>query len=185
MKLIHPTGVNMIITKRGDSGKTSLLNGKRVWKDDRIIEALGSLDELSSFIGLVRSKIKRKNDQKLLITIQKNLYQIMAVIAGSKENLDGLKESIGKIERLILEKEKKLPKIIRFILPDGEEISSWFHILRVISRNTERKVVACFKKEKILKKNKNQKIIFAYLNRLSDLFFILAREFQTKEETLV
>lgn len=185
MKLIHPTGVNMIITKGGDSGKTSLFNGKRVWKDNRIIEALGSLDELSSFIGLVRSKINKKNEQEILTTIQKDLYQIMTVIAGKDKNLNRLKTNTLQIEYLILEKEKKLSKITRFILPGGEEISSWFHILRVICRKAERKLVSCFKKEETLKKNKNQKIIFAYLNRLSDLFFILAREFNPRNEIIV
>lgn len=166
-----------ISTKTGDQGLTSLYNGKQVSKSDPSIEALGEIDELSSFIGLVRGKINNKEEKRFLIIIQKDLYKIMAVLAGKYDPLTKLKKNLKIIERLIEEKEKKLPKIKRFLLPGETSLSSWFHILRSICRRGERKVVGYLGKKEL----KNKKIIFQYLNRLSDWFFIMARNYQKKE----
>lgn len=161
-------------TKTGDHGFTSLYDGRRVLKSDLPIEALGHIDELSSFIGLARSKIKNEKEKNFLVSVQKDLYRIMAVLAGKNDSLaDDLKKNLKTIEQLIEEKEKKMPKISRFLLPGESELSSWFHILRVVCRRAERKVVDYLKKTK----TENKKIIFQYINRLSDLFFMMARDY--------
>ena len=165
-----------IYTKTGDKGTTSLFGGKRVSKSDLQIEAYGSIDELSSFSGLVAAKIKNKTDKNFLIELQKDFYKIMAVLSGAKVNLDFLEIKISNFEKKIDFLDKKLPRLRRFILPSGAEISSWFHVLRVICRRAERKVIKHSQKElKVIK----------YLNRLSDLFFTLARYYNKGREVVV
>lgn len=162
-----------IYTKTGDKGETSLYAGKRISKSSFQVGAYGSIDELSSFIGLVLSKIKNKKETDLLTTIQKDLYQIMSYLASAPSNLDHLEERVLKFEKLIDEKGERLPKLTRFILPQGTELSSWFHILRTVCRRAERSVVAT---------RNNQLAIIKYLNRLSDLFFIFARLYNKGRE---
>lgn len=164
-----------IYTRTGDKGLTSLYGGKRVSKSDVQIEAYGSIDELSSFIGLVVSKIKNKEDKNFLIELQKDFYKIMAVLSGAKVDLDFLESKISDFENRINLLDKKLPRLKRFILPGGTEVSSWWHILRVICRRAERKVIKHSQKLKIIK----------YLNRLSDLFFTQARIYNQGKEILV
>lgn len=160
-----------IYTKGGDKGKTSLYGGKRVSKTDPQVEAYGSVDELSSFIGLVASKSK-PNEQKILLDLQKDLYKIMSYLSGANLDLGFLDLRMKEFENEIDQIDKKLPKLTRFILPGGNELSAWFHILRVICRRSERKVIKYYSSLKI-KKFKFE--IIRYLNRLSDYFFILAR----------
>lgn len=170
-----------IITKNGDQGKTSLYGGKKVYKDDLFVEAYGSLDELSSFIGLVVNFLKKEKD--FFISLQKDLYQIMAFLALAPVDISYLKEKIILIEKTTESEEKKLPKINQFILPTGALISSWFHVLRVICRRAERRVVS-LRKNKIISQ-KDWLMIIVFLNRLSDLFFILARKYNQKKDILV
>lgn len=161
-----------IYTKTGDDGTTALYGGKRLLKSDLQVEVYGSVDELTSFIGLVKDKTKDKKDKVFLINIQKDLYQIMAFLSGAKLDLKSLEEKILTFENKIDELEKKLPKLNRFILPGGTEISSWFQILRVICRKTERNVI----------RFNNNIIIVKYLNRLSDLLFVMARNYGKSKE---
>ncbi len=164
-----------IYTKNGDKGQTSLFGGKKVFKSDNIIEAIGSVDELNSFIGYLVIKIKNKKDKDFLVEVQKDLYQIMSVLSGGKENNNFLEERILIFEKNIDEIEEKLSSLNKFIIPGGTEISSLFHILRVICRRAERAVVKCFLN--------NHLLIIKYLNRLSDLFFIFARVYVKNKET--
>lgn len=154
-----------IYTKTGDKGKTSLFGGKRIGKSHPQVESYGTVDELTSFIGLISSKLKNKKDRLFLIEIQMDLWKIMAVLSGTKKDLSNLSKRVLVFEKRIDGLEKKLPKLRRFILPGGTELSSWFHVLRVICRRTERSVVRLNK----------ESIIIQYLNRLSDLFFVMAR----------
>ncbi len=165
-----------IYTKTGDKGETSLFGGKRLSKSDLLIEAYGQIDELSSFIGLATAKIKSKKNTNFLVDIQKDLYQIMAYLSGAKINLDFLEKKVFYFEKKIDDLEKKLPKLNRFIIPGGTETSSLFHILRVVCRRCERSIVR-------LRINHSLKII-PYFNRLSDLFFVLAR-FYNKDREIV
>lgn len=165
-----------IYTKTGDKGITSLFGGKRVSKSDVQIEAYGSIDELSSFVGLVVNILKRKSDKEFLVNLQKDFYKIMASLSGAKIDLVFLEKKIFDFEEQINNLDKKLPKLKRFILPGGSEISSWFHILRAICRRAERKVI---------KYNQKELRIIKYLNRLSDLFFTLARYYNREKEVVV
>lgn len=165
-----------IYTKTGDDGTTVLYGGKRLLKSDLQVEAYGSIDELTSFIGLVVNKLINRKDKFFLISLQKDLYQIMAVLSGA--NIDSkflFEEKVLTFENKIDELEKKLPKLNKFILPGGTEISSWFHILRVICRRAERNVV----------RFNNNIIIVKYLNRLSDFLFIMARNYGKNKEIVL
>ncbi|KKQ24484.1 MAG: Cob(I)alamin adenosyltransferase [Candidatus Roizmanbacteria bacterium GW2011_GWC2_37_13] len=164
-----------IYTKTGDKGTTSLFGGKRVSKSDLQIEANGAVDELTSFVGLVTTKVKDKKTRQFLVSIQKDLYKIMSCLSGMKINLQYLDISIKGFEDKIDQLDKKLPRLNKFILPGGTEASAWFQILRVVCRRAERKVVA-------IKQYNN---IIIYLNRLSDLFFTLARFYNRGREVVV
>ena len=138
-----------IYTKTGDDGSTSLFGGKRILKSSQQIEALGSLDELNSYLGLVMVKVKDEKDKRLLSMIQKDLYQIMAVLSGADKNLKEVEEHITKFEQFMDNSKLKLPKLKRFILPAGKETACWFHVLRVVTRRAERRVVNFFTKSQL------------------------------------
>lgn len=173
-----------IYTKTGDSGTTSTYGGRRVLKSDPQIEVCGQIDELSSFIGLTIAKINSSSHKKFLTQIQKDLYLIMSFFAGAKVKIDNLPQKTKKIEKEIDNLEKKLPKLNRFILPQGSELSCFFHIARTICRRVEREVVGYFEKEKPLVIEGEKLEIISYLNRLCDLFFVLARFYNTKDITV-
>ncbi len=164
-----------IYTRTGDTGTTGLYGGKRLSKSDLQVEAYGNIDELTSFIGLVKEKIKDKNDKLFLISLQKDFHQIIAVLSDAKINLKFLEARVLDFENTIDSLEKKLPKLTRFILPGGTEISGWFHILRVICRRAERSVV----------RFNNNVLIVRYLNRLSDLLFVMARTYGKNKEVVL
>lgn len=164
-----------VYTRTGDRGKTSLFNGQRVSKSASQIEAYGTVDELTSFIGLVASLIKNDPDRIFLIGVQKDLYRIMAVLSGSSLDLKSLEEKVVRFEKKIDSIDKDLPKLRRFIIPGGTEKSAWFHVLRVIGRRAERNVV----------RFNNDSLIVKYLNRLSDLFFTLARRYGHGKEIVL
>lgn len=163
-----------IYTKTGDKGTTALFGGKRISKANLQVEAYGSVDELSSFLGLLIYKLKPTTYKLFLIDIQKDLYKIMAHLSGAKLDLGFLDFRVEEFEKKIDGMDKKLTKLTRFILPGGSELSSWFHILRAVCRKSERRVVAYFQNNETMKQYNNIAIL-KYLNRLSDLFFTLAR----------
>lgn len=169
-----------IYTKRGDKGKTSLLDEnntqrKRVSKDSLKINAVGAIDELNSSLGIAASFCKEQKTGKLIEDVQKDLFKIGSIIAGSK--LRFTKTKTKKLERIIDELEGKLPVLKNFILPGGSKFASHLHFSRSLSRKAERKVVA------LSKKNKLKPQILTYLNRLSDFLFMLAREANHKKGT--
>ena len=170
--------VNMpIYTRTGDDGTTATYGGIRRSKSDLLFYAIGAIDELTSFIGLVIGKLNNEKDKLFLSKVQENLYLIMANLSGGKKNLDNLNEEVKIIEKKIDEMELTLPKINKFILPQGTELSSWFHVIRTICRRAERNIVKLFDNNGAMKQYNN---ITRYLNRLSDLFFVMAR-FYNKE----
>ena len=180
--------VNMVIyTRTGDLGTTDIYGGKRISKADCQIETYGSIDELTSYIGLVVVKLKNGNDKNLLIQIQKDLYQIMSFLSGAKIDLFFLEKKVLVFEKTIDEIEKKLPKLNKFILPGGNEISSLFQILRVLCRKAERRNIDFFNSTslKLREASKNRLLIIKYLNRLSDLFFDLARKYGKNNEVVL
>jgi cob(I)alamin adenosyltransferase len=171
-----------IYTRTGDGGTSVTYGGKRFSKSSPQFEAEGTLDELSSFIGLITNKKIDSDDKKLLAQIQKDLYLIMAYISGKKDTIKNIDDKVKKFEQEIDAIQTKLPKLNQFIVPDGTKTAAWFHILRTVCRRSERSVVRYFETLEI--GNCELKIL-SYLNRLSDLFFVLARKYsQGKEKTL-
>jgi cob(I)alamin adenosyltransferase len=168
-----------IYTRTGDTGTTSLYGGKRISKADCQVETYGSIDELTSYIGLVVVKLKSKKDASFLIGIQRDLYQIMSFLSGAKVDLKLLENKVQIFEKTIDEIENKLPKLNKFILPGGNEISSLFQIVRVLCRKAERRCIDYFNLKHI---TDYELRIIKYLNRLSDLFFDYARKYGKNRE---
>lgn len=165
-----------IYTKTGDKGETSLFGGKRVWKDDLRIEAYGSIDELNSIIGIAISEVKNEELIKELRGIQNELFVVgsdLATPIGSdskKAVVPRVDESYSKrLEGIIDRFDGKLPELKQFILPGGLKGAAILHNARTVCRRAERNVVALSKIENI------GTGIVQYLNRLSDLLFVLAR----------
>ena len=166
-----------IYTKTGDKGDTGLIDGSRALKSDLRIIAYGEVDEANSHIGLIISNIKGNSIfddlEKILFDIQHDLFVLGAELANPKNTKDDnmlvKKEMITNIERYIDELESELAPISYFILPGGTVESSLIHICRTVVRRAERTTVALSREQKI-----NQDILM-YLNRLSDLLFVLAR----------
>ncbi|RUA11752.1 MAG: cob(I)yrinic acid a,c-diamide adenosyltransferase [Flavobacteriia bacterium] len=171
-----------IYTKTGDQGKTSLFGGTRVYKFNLRIEAYGTVDELNSYIGLIRDQEIDENAFKTLIKIQNDLFTLGSMLATppEKEKLKSGKDrlKIPKIDEKnasILEEEidrmnKDLPEMTHFILPGGHSTVSFCHIARNICRRAERITVHLDHTEPV------DPNILIYLNRLSDYLFVLARK---------
>lgn len=162
-----------IYTKIGDEGKTFFFGCGMIHKDDPRIEALGALDELNSVLGIAISSITEEKLVQILNKIQNDLFQAGADLSGysfqgyeAKVTEDHVKE----IEQLIDQLQHKLGFPEKFILPGGTISSSYLHFCRVITRRAERSLV---KLNRILKLNP---ILLCYINRLSDLLYVLARE---------
>jgi len=166
-----------IYTKTGDRGDTGLFSGKRVSKASLRIEAIGTVDELNSVIGLAISNIKdqKSNMTKKLIEIQKDLFTIGAALANPRQALN-LSKRVKEFENQIDEMTKKLPPLFNFILPGGGTAGAFFHLARTVARRAERRIVALSKKENV------DKEILIYVNRLSDLFLTMSRFINQKEK---
>jgi cob(I)alamin adenosyltransferase len=165
-----------IYTKTGDEGETSLFGGVRVWKDDCRIRAYGTVDELNAFLGLALSELKSEELVPLIRNLQNELFIIGADLAAPSNEDSGngfiprlSESSISSLENFIDFYEKKLPELKNFILPGGLRGSAYLHVARTVCRRAEREIVTLSKTEKI---NGN---IVVYVNRLSDLLFMLAR----------
>jgi cob(I)alamin adenosyltransferase len=164
-----------IYTKTGDLGQTSLLGGTRVSKGHERVEAYGTLDELNSFIGLIRDLITGDHYKAILKTIQEKIFIAESWIASdpsikTKKLPVILEKDIKVLEKEIDDMNKALPELRHFILPGGAPVVSYCHIARTVCRRAERLVI------RLKEKNKEDVIIMKYLNRLSDYFFVLARK---------
>jgi len=169
-----------IYTKTGDTGTTSLFGGKRVPKDDLRIEAYGTVDELNSMLGVVRSLKPKKKIDKIVTLIQNHLFQVGADLATPYGSNDSYIPRIdathaAELEEIIDELQEKLKPLKVFILPGGSVIAAHLHLARTVCRRAERAVVRLARNEEI------GSHIIVYLNRLSDLLFVLARFANTVE----
>ncbi len=163
-----------IYTKTGDKGTTSLLGGTRVSKAHLRIEAYGTVDELNSFIGLLRDQPVNSRRAAFLIEIQEQLFTVGSHLAnepGKRQfSLPNLDESlILKLEEAMDEMDKALPPMKNFILPGGHASVSFGHVARCVCRRAERQVIRLQEGEEI-----DQRIV-QLLNRLSDYLFVLCR----------
>ena len=163
-----------IYTKVGDKGRTAFFGCGMIAKDDPRIEAFGALDELNSVIGVSSCFIADDKIKDLLKKIQNDLFQVGADLGGSQlsyESMPRVKaEHVLELETAIDELHEKLGMPKTFILPGGTEASSFLHLCRAIARRAERELV---KVKSVI--NINQEI-YHYINRLSDLLYVLARE---------
>ncbi|MFH1970901.1 MAG: cob(I)yrinic acid a,c-diamide adenosyltransferase [Patescibacteria group bacterium] len=162
-----------IYTKKGDKGKTDIFDSKcvskiRVDKDDIRLQVIGSIDELNSCLGIISSLLKDKKEVLFIEKIQKDLFLMNSLLAGVK-NIRFSKNKVNYLEEKIDLLEKKLPKLTNFILPGGTEISGFYHLARSLTRRVERNIVS------FAKENNFNLSILVFINRLSDLFFILSR----------
>jgi len=161
-----------IYTKTGDEGKTSLFDNSRVWKSDERIMSYGAVDELNSSIGIALSLELDNEIKEILIKLQNDLFIVGSDLANpnmANKKIRTTEEMIIFLEQKIDLLEPQLKPLTSFILPGGTLLASILHLSRTISRRAETHVVALSKSEDI---NKEAVI---YLNRLSDLMFILAR----------
>ncbi len=172
-----------IYTKTGDTGKTSLLGGTRVDKDCMEIDAIGEVDELNSFIGILVEEAQDESYARVrnrLLSIQHNLFTLGSMIAAAQTTVVKIpmliKADITKLEKWIDVMTDELPPLTQFILPGGGECATAAFFARAICRRAERRVVELKKENALL-----SPIAVQYLNRLSDFLFTLARWFNLKE----
>ena len=165
-----------IYTKTGDKGKTSLFGGKRVDKNSPRIEAYGTVDELNTSLGVAASFVKVREIKSIIQKIQNELFNIgselsnpQKIVRDTKSYIVLGKEKTLELESIIDQMDKKLPPLNQFIIPGGTNSASLIHLSRAVTRRAERRLVTLSKKESI---NKN---ILSYLNRLSDLLFVMSR----------
>ncbi|WP_268036253.1 cob(I)yrinic acid a,c-diamide adenosyltransferase [Algoriphagus sp. PAP.12] len=164
-----------IYTKTGDQGKTSLLGGERVPKSHLRIDAYGTVDELNSFVGLLRDQQINESRSEILKEIQDRLFTIGADLAtpAGKDKVkkpDLLPEDIELLEKEMDQMEEQLPALKAFILPGGHQAVSFAHLARTVCRRAERRAVELGAEEDV------NSLVIQYLNRLSDYFFVLGRK---------
>ena len=163
-----------IYTKTGDSGETTLFGGRRVSKSDLRVDAYGTVDELNSFIGLLADSLDQTTVLDLLRNVQHRLFSIGAHLASDPEKnpmpADLDTEDIALLETAIDAMDEGLPVLKNFILPGGHPTVSLCHICRTVCRRAERLVVAVHQHDSV------DAQVLQYLNRLSDYFFVLARQ---------
>jgi cob(I)alamin adenosyltransferase len=164
-----------IYTKTGDDGTTGLFGGGRVPKNSPRIEAYGTVDELNSVIGILAAQQGSAYFLTMLQDFQRTLFVLGSDLATPLESkttysIPRIEESdVKKLESLIDSEELHLPPLERFILPGGSAIAGYFHQARTVCRRAEREVITLSQSEKL------GEFDIQYLNRLSDLFFVLAR----------
>ncbi|HPA24384.1 MAG TPA: cob(I)yrinic acid a,c-diamide adenosyltransferase [Candidatus Cloacimonas sp.] len=164
-----------IVTKSGDSGKTSLYSGEKVFKDDLRVQAYGTLDELNAWIGECRNYLSDERQKENLLEIQKTLFRCMGQLATKNGTFPDpiTNKDVDNITELVYSLEKNL-HLKGFVLPGGNSVSAKLDICRTVARRAERKIIALSRKEKIAPE------LIIYVNRLSDFFFVLARTEENK-----
>jgi cob(I)alamin adenosyltransferase len=163
-----------IYTKKGDKGETSLIGGSRVAKSNLRIEAYGTLDELNSYIGLIRDFSVDQEQKDTIGHIQSHVFIAESIYAADSEaaliNLPRLTEKdIELLEHEMDRMNELLPELKNFILPGGHPVVSYCHIARTVCRRAERILV------RLDFKNPEKELVNKYINRLSDYLFVLAR----------
>ena len=168
-----------IYTKTGDTGSTSLFGGTRVAKHHIRINGYGTVDELNSWLGLLRDQEMNVHFREILITTQDKLFTVGAILAtdpekaqlkSGKDRLNIPLISIADVEQLEKEMDQELKPLQSFILPGGHTTVSYCHIARTICRRAERMVSLLHENEPV------DGMVLTYLNRLSDYLFVLARK---------
>ena len=164
-----------VYTKNGDTGTTQLIGGTRVSKSSLRLESYGTIDELNSFIGLIRDQEIDEKYTLQLIEIQDRLFTIGSSLASdpnkSKMKIPDLLESdIQFLEQSMDDMDKELPEMKFFVLPGGHQTVSYCHIARCVCRRAERVIISLHEHEFV------SEIVFKYINRLSDYLFVISRK---------
>ena len=163
-----------IYTRKGDAGETSLFSGERVAKDEARLEALGEIDELVAVLGLAKAQVAPSAVAVRLTAIQSELYLILADVASTGDSRKAATprlpdDAVAILESLIDHYEAQLPPLRDFIVPGASPGSAAMHVARTVCRRAERRVTSIARAFPI------DPYCLAYLNRLSDLLFVLAR----------
>lgn len=163
-----------IYTKTGDSGQTSLVGGTRVSKTELRIEAYGTVDELNSYVGLLRDQEVNNDRKDILKEIQDRLFTIGSILASepeqTKKRIPDLHESdIERLEKEMDKMDENLEPMRFFILPGGHQSVSFGHLARTVCRRAERITL------KLAQESEVNDLVIKYLNRLSDYLFVLCR----------
>ncbi|MDE6551892.1 MAG: cob(I)yrinic acid a,c-diamide adenosyltransferase [Muribaculaceae bacterium] len=165
-----------LYTGTGDSGTTSLVGGQRISKCSARLEAYGTVDEFSSFLGVVSSSEKCPEDVRLqILDIQNRLFDVGCYLATGVEKdvvpscnaLDG--DCIECLEHWIDDLDSRTPKIRAFVLPGGCQLAAHFHVARTVCRRAERRILALAAEDPV------DPLVLRWFNRLSDYLFIAAR----------
>jgi len=162
-------------TRTGDNGETNLFNGERISKNSQRMSVEGNLDELNSLIGLAIAQIKNESVKEILLQVQNDIFIIGSEIATPEKEKVSYKvpeitaDHVRRIEDFTNKIGNQLEPLQKFILPGGTVNAALFHTIRAVCRRAERSIVALAENEKI-----NGEIL-KYCNRLSSLFFVLAR----------
>lgn len=165
-----------IYTKTGDKGMTSLIGGKRVPKNSARLESYGTIDELNSYLGMIRSFQIDLQVVEELVIIQSRLFDIGGNLATDSEQTEikvrlGVKENdIDLLEKAIDRMDAEVPPMKYFVLPGGNQVVSFCHMARTVCRRAERRILD-LSEETIV-----DELVLRYINRLSDYLFILSRK---------
>lgn len=165
-----------LYTRTGDQGQTSLVGGQRVSKTCARLESYGTIDELNSFLGLLISHLTDEEDRTYLQHIQSELFVVGSYLATDVATTPLRAQSVMTADRVealeqkIDEVDEALPPLRLFVLPGGSQTASLCHVCRTICRRAERRILALAEETEI------DPLVIAYVNRLSDLFFALARK---------
>jgi cob(I)alamin adenosyltransferase len=168
--------ITKVYTRGGDMGKTSLVGGQRVSKASARLEAYGTVDELSSHLGLLAAMISDADDKELIIRIQNCLFNVCTNLATDQEQTPlspsaFLPEGeIELLERKVDEIMQLLPERQGFVLPGGAKEAAQAHVCRTVCRRAERRIVALSEEAQITPS------VLQYVNRLSDYLFVLAKK---------
>ena len=168
--------ITKVFTKEGDGGMTSLIGGVRVRKTNSRIEAYGTVDELSSQLGLLAATMKDADDTEMMFDIQRNLFTVCSYLATDKSQTELSPYSIlnpaevEKLEREIDTINSSIPVLNDFILPGGSKVAAQTHVCRAVCRRAERRIFFLAETTTVAPE------VLQYMNRLSDYLFVLARK---------
>ena len=164
-----------ITTGTGDDGFTDIIGGKRLPKNHPVLECLGTIDELNAFLGDAKAALGEKQTAAIIEKIQTELFTLMGVIAGMPVPPVGI--GGDNFDILIKKLEKELPPFTSFVIPGANPASAKLHLARTVCRRVERRILALDLNEE------TKKAIVPYINRLSDLLFLLAQKEAQEEQS--
>ena len=177
------TKKSLIYTRTGDKGKTSLVGGARVKKTHVRLEAYGTVDELNSQLGLLYTYLTEEGDKKLILWVQHKLFSVGSYLATDQSNTalriesQIADEDIHRLENAIDEADALLPPLKAFVIPGGSRGSAVCQVCRTVCRRAERRILTMAEEHEVTEN------VSAFVNRLSDYLFVLARKMNLLAET--